>query len=213
MRGKYPRTKEFVMKKLFVLTIVLVTALTVFSCKRETEVESGSPVVSATTSPDEPGWKANADKPIQFDWYIHFNWFSRQWGDSRVSKYITALTGVDVRFIVPAGSEEERLNSMIAGQALPDFITLGWWAGQIPMMIDAEMLEPLNKLAEQYDPYFFKVANAERLGWYTQKDGNVYGYPNASYTASYVNHHRKDILWPLSLSLFLQDLYQLCRAW
>jgi putative aldouronate transport system substrate-binding protein len=172
------------MKRIFALTIVLLTALTVFSCKGK-EAESGSsPAASVTVSADEPGWKANADKPIQFDWYIHFNWFSRQWGDSRVSKYITALTGVDVRFIVPAGSEDDRLNAMIAGQVLPDIITLGWWAGQIPLMIDAEMLEPLNKLAEQYDPYFFKVANPERLGWYTQKDGNVYGYPNSSFTAS-----------------------------
>ena len=169
------------MRKIFVMTIILITALAVLSCTGKKETTS---VSVASTSADEPGWKLNADKPIQFDWYIHFNWFSRQWGESRVSKYITELTGVDVRFIVPAGSEEERLNAMIAGQVLPDFITLGNWAGQIPMMIDADMLEPLNKLADQYDPYFFKVANPERLAWYTMKDGNVYGYPNASYTAS-----------------------------
>jgi putative aldouronate transport system substrate-binding protein len=84
---------------------------------------------------------------------------------------------------VPAGNEEERLNAMIAGKVLPDFITIGFWAGQISMMIDAGMLEPLNKLAEEYDPYFFKVANPQRLGWYTVGDGNVYGYPNASYTS------------------------------
>jgi putative aldouronate transport system substrate-binding protein len=99
-----------------------------------------------------------------------------------VSKYITAKTGVDVRFIVPAGSEDERLNAMIAGNVLPDILTLGFWAPQIPMMIEAGLLEPLNKLAEQYDPYFFRAASPEKLAWYTQADGNVYGYPNASYT-------------------------------
>ena len=139
--------------------------------------------LSSAGSSDVPGWTLNADQPIQFDWYLHFNWFSRQWGSSRVSKYITAKTGVDVRFIVPAGNEAERLNAMIAGNALPDLLTIGFWEGQIPMMIEAGLLEPLNKLAEEYDPYFFKVANAERLGWYTQKDGNVYGYPNASFTS------------------------------
>ena len=165
---------------ILVLAVTLVAALALVSCNKK---QSGSSTARAVSA-DEPGWKQNANKPIQFDWYIHFNWFSRQWGDSRVSKYITAKTGVDVRFIVPAGNEAERLNTMIAGNALPDLITLGWWESQIPMMIDAGLLEPLNKLAEQYDPYFFKVADPQKLGWYTREDGNVYGYPNASFTAN-----------------------------
>ncbi|MDR2178086.1 MAG: extracellular solute-binding protein [Treponema sp.] len=146
--------------------------------------ENGPAATAAETAgtADQPGWKLNADKPVQFDWYINFSWFPRQWGQSAVSKYITGQTGVDIRFIVPAGNEAEKLNAMIAGNSLPDFITLGWWEGQIGMMIDAGMVEPLNKLAEQYDPYFFKVAKPQITGWYTQPDGNVYGYPNSSYT-------------------------------
>jgi len=169
------------MKKamILVLAVSLIAVFAVVSCKGK---DSSSSTIPGTA--DSPGWKLNTDKPIQFDWYIHFSWFSRQWGDSRVSKYITAKTGVDVRFIVPAGSEAERLNTMIAGNVLPDLITLGWWEGQIPQMVDAGMLEPLNKLAEQYDPYFFKVADSQKLGWYTREDGNVYGYPNASFTAN-----------------------------
>jgi putative aldouronate transport system substrate-binding protein len=162
-----------------VLAVIFITMLAVVSCKGK---GSSSSTVPGTA--DSPGWKLNADKPIQFDWYIHFNWFSRSWGDSRVSKYITAKTGVDIRFVVPAGNEAERLNTMIAGNVLPDLITLGWWEGQIPQMVEAGMLEPLNKLAEQYDPYFFKVAVAQKLGWYTRDYGNVYGYPNASFTSN-----------------------------
>ena len=137
--------KEMSMKKILIVATVVILAAALFSCNKKTEAGGAAAAVSA----DSPGWKANAKKPVQFDWYIHFSWFSRQWGESRVSKYITAKTGVDIRFIVPAGNEAERLNAMIAGNALPDFITLGWWEGQIPMMIDAGMLEPLNKLAEQ----------------------------------------------------------------
>jgi putative aldouronate transport system substrate-binding protein len=132
----------------------------------------------------KPGWTLNVDKPVKFDWYINFSWFARHWGDSEVSKYITQKTGVDVNFIVPAGNEAEKLNAMIAGDALPDLITLGWWEGQIPMMIDSGLVEPLDQLAKDYDPYFFKVANPDKVGWYTQADGHIYGYPNASYTPS-----------------------------
>jgi len=171
------------MKKamIMVLAVSLLAAFAVTSCNNNRSQGSSSTVAGTG---DVPGWRANASNPIQFDWYIHFNWFSRSWGESRVSRYITAKTGVDIRFIVPAGNEAERLNTMIAGNALPDLITLGWWEGQIPMMIEAGMLEALNQLADSYDPYFFRVADAQKLGWYTQPDGNVYGYPNASYTAS-----------------------------
>lgn len=146
--------------------------------------DSGSKQATATVNGtgSTPGWKLNKDKPITFDWYINFSWFARQWGDSAVSKHITEKTGVNIRYIVPAGNEAEKLNAMIAGDALPDLITIGWWEGQVGMMIDAGLVLPLDELAQNYDPIFMKVANPEKLGWYRQPDGKVYGYPNASFT-------------------------------
>ena len=155
----------------------------------------------------EPGWKMNAASPITFDWYINFSWFSRHWGDSKVSKYITEKTGVNLNFIVPAGNESEKLNTMIAGDALPDLITLGWYEGQVPMMIDSDLVEPLDELAKEYDPYFFNVASHEKLNWYTQEDGHVYGYPNASFTPEdYVKYKGKIV----SNETFLvrKDMYE-----
>lgn len=154
-----------------------------------------------------PGWTLNADKPVKFDWYVNFSWFARHWGDSEVSKYITQKTGVDVNFIVPAGNEAEKLNTMIAGDALPDLITLGWWESQVPMMIDAGLVEPLDELAKKYDPYFFTVANNDKLGWYRQSDGHVYGYPNASYTpADYKKYAGK--LTSNETFLVRKDMYE-----
>ncbi|MDR2536745.1 MAG: extracellular solute-binding protein [Treponema sp.] len=173
------------MKKLLVLVVgiaMLSPALFASGGSQGSAQGTASSAVAGTA--DSPGWKLNASKPVKFQWYINFSWFSRQWGQSKVSKYITQKTGVDVEFIVPAGNEAERLNAMIAGNTLPDLITLGWWEGQVGLMIDAGLVEPLNVLAEQYDPYFFKVADKNKLGWYTRNDGNVYGYPNASYTSA-----------------------------
>jgi len=133
----------------------------------------------AKPSGDEPGWKSNTD-PITFDWYINFAWFPSKWGEDPTSQYVTRKTGVDINFIVPAGNENEKLNAMIASGKLPDFITLGWYEDGVKRMIEGGLVLPLNKLAEEYDPYFFKVADPAKLSWYTQPDGNVYGYPNAS---------------------------------
>ena len=128
-------------------------------------------------------WK-NFTDPIEFTWYIHASWFTRRWGTSLTSQYITDKTGVSIDFIAPAGNEAERLNTMIIGNTFPDIISLGWYEPQVPQIYEAELVYALEELAEQYDPYFFQVASPEKLGWYRQADGNVYGYPNASYTLS-----------------------------
>lgn len=164
--------------------------------------ESAEPAV--TPSADEPGWKSDTS-PITFDWYLNFAWFPNKWGVDPTSQYVTKKTGVNINFIVPAGNENEKLNTLIASGKLPDFITLGWYEDGVKKMIEGGLVEPLNKLADQYDPYFFKVADPDKLGWYTQPDGNVYGYPNSSsspkdyekYGDTYVSNQtfvvRKDI--------------------
>ena len=101
--------------KVVALGFAMVAAMSLAGCSKK----EAAPKAEAKASAEVAGWKANADKPIKFDWYINFSWFARHWGDSKVSKYITQKTGVDVNFIVPAGNEAEKLNAMIAGDALP----------------------------------------------------------------------------------------------
>ncbi len=191
-------------KKLVVtLCAAAVLSAGLMSCSKGSGNSNGTLAGNENT----PGWTLNADKPITFDWYINFSWFARHWGDSKVSKYITEKTGVNINFIVPAGNEAEKLNTMIAGDALPDIISLGWYEGQVPMMIDSNLVYPLDELAQKYDPYFFKVANPDKLGWYRQEDGHVYGYPNASYTpADYEKYQGK--LTSNETFLVRKDMYE-----
>ncbi|MCQ2576497.1 MAG: extracellular solute-binding protein, partial [Treponema sp.] len=165
-----------------ILALGLIAALAISSIYAAPKKKKAAKNATKKGTENVAGWTVNKDNQITFDWYINFSWFARHWGDSKVSKYITNKTGVNVNFIVPAGSEAEKLNAMIAGDALPDIITLGWYEGQVPMMIDAGLVEPLDKLAKDYDPYFFKVVDNDKMGWYRQDDGHVYGYPNASFT-------------------------------
>ncbi len=187
--------------KIFGLASIAALAMTFHSCSKKTSSET------LIGTAEEPGWKKNADTPITFDWYINFSWFARHWGESKVSKYVTEKTGVNINFIVPAGNEAEKLNTMIAGDALPDLITIGWYEGQVPMMIDSGLVESLDELAIKYDPYFLKVASPEKLGWYEQDDNHVYGYPNASYTpADYEKYKGK--LTSNETFLVRKDLYE-----
>lgn len=170
-----------------VLALTMATILSVgmlAGCGKTKNNASNTPSTSTeekkeTLSADQPGWKEDTS-PITFDWYMNFSWFATKWGGDATSKYITNKTGVSVNYIVPAGNENEKLNTMLASGKLPDLLTLGWWEDAAKKMIEGEMVLPLNKLAEQYDPYFITVGDAQKLSWYTQENGNVYGYPNAS---------------------------------
>jgi putative aldouronate transport system substrate-binding protein len=118
--------------------------------------------------------------PITFDWYVNFSWFTPKWGEDNTSKYITKKTGVNINLIVPAGNENEKLQTMIASGKLPDFITLDVNDDAVKKIIEGGMVLPLNELADKYDPYLFNVADPDKVNWFTQPDGNFYGYPNAS---------------------------------
>ncbi|MFC7373409.1 ABC transporter substrate-binding protein [Fictibacillus iocasae] len=165
--------------KSFSLLLVLSLFVGLFAGCSSDKDESASGEKKSKATANEPGWKTNKD-PITFDWYVNFSWFAHKWGDDAVSKYVTDKTGVSVNFISPAGNEAEKMNTMIASGKLPDFITIGWWEDAVKKMVEGELVLPLNELADQYDPYFYKVTDDAKVEWYKQEDGNTYGYPNAS---------------------------------
>ncbi|MGN0971350.1 MAG: extracellular solute-binding protein, partial [Aristaeellaceae bacterium] len=119
---------------------------------------------------------------MQLDWYVNYSWYNTRWGGNAVSEAITAKTGVEINFISPDGSETVTLDALIAGNNLPDLVTLGFWEPQVDEMIQGGLVYPLNELADQYAPAFREVAREELLSWYTCEDGNVYCYPNSAYT-------------------------------
>lgn len=156
------------MKRLLSLILVLALAPMTAGC---TKVQ---PAVSDVNVAEE--------ETVTLQWYINYNWYNTPWGGNTVSEAITERTGVDIRFVSPDGNETVNLDALIAGDKLPDLVTLGWWEPQVNEMIEAGQVWALNELADRYDSYFWEVADPKRLKWYTQPDGNVYGYPNSSYS-------------------------------
>ena len=129
----------------------------------------------------DPAWKKDTS-PVTLNWYVNFSWYNYNWGESLISKYIEQKTGVKINFIVPAGNENEKLNTMIASGTLPDIVTLGWWEEGVKKMIEGNLVYSLDELSTKYDPAFQSVANPQLLGWYRQPDGKTYGYPNFAVT-------------------------------
>ena len=140
------------------------------------------------------------------DWYINYSWYNTKWGGNAVSKAITDKTGVNINFITPQGTEEEKLNALMKSGSLPDLITLGWWEPQVNEMIQKDMVYAINELADEYDPYFYQVCDKEAVNFYTQNDGNIYGYPCSSVTPKDVEEH--DNIGSNQTFLVRKDIYE-----
>ncbi len=116
------------------------------------------------------------------DWYVNFSWFKASWGEDIVSKAISEEVGVDVNLISPIGKEIDKLDALIKLGDLPDIITLEWTSSLISSLKNEDLVYALNELDKEYDGYFLEVADPVVLDWYEEDDGNIYGYPNYSYT-------------------------------
>ena len=139
---------------------------------------------------EQPGWQKHAQDPVTLDWYINFSWYTTPWGENAVSKKMEEETGIHIDFSAPMGNENEKLDALITSNTLPDIITLDWSNEQVDEMINNGMVYALNELAEQYDPYFFEVTDEQVRSWYTREDGNLYCYPNSTFTpADYEGEH------------------------
>ncbi|MGF7142912.1 putative aldouronate transport system substrate-binding protein [Anaerotaenia torta] len=217
-------------KQMLAVLLVLVMAISLAGCGKKdgtgdvkptaaptkapaTDTNKDTPAPEDTSGEDTPaaegtvpGWQTHADDKVTLTWYIHFSWFTTPWGENLVSKTITEDTGVNIQFVVPAGNEAEKLNSLIASDSLPDLITLGWWEGQVGQMIEDEMVYALDELATEYDPYWFEVADPGRVGWYTQPDGHIYGYPNSSFSPQ--DYEKYDKIPSNQTFLVRKDMYE-----
>lgn len=146
------------------------------------------------------------EEPVEFSWYINFNWFNTGWGNNIVSKAITNKTGCEIKFVTPTGNANEKLATMIASDTLPDLLTLGWWEPEISEMISKDKVYALDELADKYDMYFYDVVNEQIVNWYTNEDGHIYQYPNSACSPS--DYEKYENLTSNQTFLVRKDIYE-----
>lgn len=122
--------------------------------------------------------ESSGDGTVKLTWYISEPSFSAKWGQDSTSKYIKEKMNVDIEFIVPATSGDEKLTTLIASGSLPDLITVPQYTDTLKKLIDGNMLYSYNELADKYCPEFYDNAYESALKWYQEEDGNTYAYPN-----------------------------------
>ncbi|MBW4083683.1 extracellular solute-binding protein [Paenibacillus sp. S150] len=196
-----------------VLAVILILAMA--ACSNSANNESAptappanstqAPQNESTLNPDEPAWALDTS-PVDLTWFVGANWYAHSWGESLASKYITEKTGVNIKLEVPSGEANEQITLMMTSGRLPDLISMGSWETAVKKLWEGDHVYALNELAEQYDPYFFKVAGDGTLKWYRQENGNTYGVPNDSYSPNLM--HETGMTAANQTFLVRKDLYE-----
>jgi len=209
--------KTKILKASKTISILLVLSLSLIACTNNggnntpTSQPTSGPTNDTQTppttelNPDEPAWKLDTS-PVDLTWFVGANWYPHSWGDSLASKYITEKTGVNVTIEVPSGEANEHITLMMTSGKLPDIISMGSWETAVKKLWEGDYVYALNELADQYDPYFFKVAGDGTLKWYRQADGNTYGIPNDSYSPNLM--HETGMTAANQTFLVRKDLYE-----
>lgn len=157
------------------------TETTVTEAAKDNETETDTEVKEdAEVVPGYLDW----EEEVALSWYVYPSWYRIADTNNEVYQKILADTGVKMDIIVPAGDETEKINTLIASDALPDIVTLAVGSSQISDIIASDMVYPLDELANEYDMWFWNVADKSKLDWYTNPDGHVYQYPNSSLSFS-----------------------------
>lgn len=214
---KHTRIKQLMA---MVMAVILMVGIAACAQPQQSSTPSASqPVESAPNAsapaeqtpeapqlnPDEAAWKLDTS-PVDLTWFVGASWYGRTWGESLNSQYISEKTGVNVTVEVPSGDANEHITLMMTSGQLPDLISMGSWETAVKKLWEGEQVYALNELAEQYDPYFFKVAGDGTLKWYRQENGNTYGMPNDSYSPNLM--HETGMTAANQTFLVRKDLYE-----
>ncbi|MHA7963985.1 extracellular solute-binding protein [Paenibacillus sp. CAU 1782] len=204
-------------KKGLMLAMAVVLTFTLAACTNSGGNNNPSPTNGNSTqqpeatpgetalNPDEPAWRLDTS-PIDLTWFVGASWYAHSWGESLTSKYVTEKTGVNVKLEVPSGEANEHITLMMTSGKLPDIISMGSWETAVKKLWEGDHVYALNELADQYDPYFFKVAGDGTLKWYRQENGNTYGVPNDSYSPNLM--HETGMTAANQTFLVRKDLYE-----
>lgn len=160
---------------------LLTTALILTGCGGGSENEAAPVSLEGRyeLDPETPAWQLDKKaESTALTWYVNADWWNTDFGKDMVTKKIKEDLNVDIQFIT---GDDTKLNTFFAGGDMPDLITV-FDSNSAVAQKAATWALPLNDLAEQYDPYFNKVAAADTLNWFQLKDGKTYGYPNYSNT-------------------------------
>jgi len=169
---------------------------------------------------DDP---APADEPLEFSFYVNYDWYSPKGLDTDAKPIHTWLRNekkVTIKEISSGGNAAQKLGTMIASNSLPDVIQMDRGADFDKLVAEGKLVA-LDEYLEKY-PNLKSHTNEAMLNLLRSKDGKLYGIPNwfgdpkdesarTSHTGWVVNKKIYEELGSPALATF-DDLYNFLKA-
>ena len=161
------------------------------------------------TPSDKNSWEyLDSSEEMTIKWYVDVSSWVIPTGVDEVSKYIKAKTGITVQFETPVADDGTKLTTMIAGNTLPDIISLPTSNVQdIASLAQQGYVYDINTLAEKWAPSLLENLPQDVLEWWAFGNGKTYGIPNHYY--SYEDVHEPQ-LQPNGGMMVREDIF---NAW
>ena len=163
------------------------------------------------TPGDKDSWEYFKDEngnveSWDIEWYVNDSTFAwNSYGSDRVSQILKEKTGVSIKFTVPVTDDGQKLSTMIAGNKLPDVISVQCWYQQCSQLASQGYLYPLDGLIERWAPSFKNREQTDIWKYFQEGDGYTYGVPNFAYSTKYVND--SDKMEPNGCLMVREDWY------
>lgn len=154
------------------------------SAKSNTENDAGNSNSAGNnaTQSDSPAPDASAafklgSEPVNFSFYANYDWYvTDPWGVDPSTQWVKDNLKVNVTPVQSGGAAQQKLNTMIVSDSLPDVI-------MIDRGVDYEKLRAAGKLVALDDyldkyPNLKKYAGDQTLNLLRSEDGKLYGAPN-----------------------------------
>ena len=179
------------MKKILTIISFFLFALILTGCTNKylTTKNNTIPVDKFKATPSEGNsWDYWDDEEyddgevITVDWFVspkNFNWSGAS--GTIVSQMIEKKTGCKLNFSY-GGGDPQKLSTMIAGNKLPDVVTVEVGDSARVQLATQKYVYSINDLAEKWAPNMLKTYSKEIQTWFAEADGEFYGCPQLFYT-------------------------------
>lgn len=154
-----------------------------------------------TPDPNKPAYQLDPKEETTLSWYVNADWWNTDYGNDPVTRTIKEKLKLNIEFTT---GDDTKLNSLFGSGQLPDIITI-FDSRSATATKAASWALPLNDLADKYDPYFYKVAAADTLGWFQLENGKTYGYPSYSNSKE---DYEAGWLKPTDFFVVREDIYK-----
>ncbi len=214
------------MKKNYARLLCLVSfaTITLTGCRDKTSANDndsggGKDNYTSVTLPDFPeteddgtdSWTKDKEE-LTITWYVNdssFTWST--YGSDRVSEVIKEKTGITINFISPVTDDNSMLSNMIAGNSLPDLISVQSWYQQCTQLAMQGYVYPMNDLMDKWAPSMKHRLQEDVFNWFSLGNDKTYGFPNFAYSSNYCK--AEDKMEPNGGILVREDWYkEACAA-